>query len=228
MLRAGLHNFSKGELAPQLYGRVDVAAYSVSARQARNVVVLKYGGLQRRMGTRLVYEMKEPEAGWDDPSASARLIPFEFSIEQTYVLLMSQAEMRPLALGGAVLEEELVVSGITNESEAKISIAYHGYEVGDEVFLKGIAGPLGAFLNGRIWTVTAVVDAGHFRINADTTALAAFTAATGGITRPAPPDPVPPPPAVPPVYTAPPPPEVFDPGSYNWGRDGFEFGGYYF
>lgn len=227
MLRAGLHNFSKGELAPQLYGRVDVAAYSAAARQARNVVVLKYGGLQRRMGTRVVYELKQPGAGWDDPSAAARLIPFEFSIEQTYVLLMTQAAMRPLALGGAVLEEELAVTGVTNEATAKITIAYHGYLVGEEIFLKGIAGALGAFLNGRSWTVTAVVDANNFRINANTSALAAFTAAAGGITRVGPPAGPPAPPTVPPVYNDPAPPEVFDPGSYNWPYDGWEFGGYF-
>lgn len=223
MLRAGLFNFSKGELAPQLYGRVDVAAYSAAARMARNVVVLKYGGLQRRMGTRLVYELKEPALGWDDPSSAARLIPFEFSIEQTYVLLMTQAQMRPLALGGAVLEEELAITGITNEATAKITIPYHAYDVGEEIFLKGIAGALGEFLNGRSWTVTAVVDANNFRINADTSALAAFTAAAGGITRTGPPAGPPAPPTVPPVYNDPAPPEVFDPGSYNWYRDGWEF-----
>lgn len=227
MLRAGLHNFSKGELAPQLYGRVDVAAYSAAARLARNVVVLKYGGLQRRMGTRVVYELKEPGAGWDDPSAAGRLIPFEFSIEQTYVLLMTQAAMRPLALGGAVLEEELAITGITNEATAKITIPYHAYVVDEEIFLKGIAGALGQFLNGRAWTVTAVVDANNFRINANTTGLAAFTAATGGTTRVSAPPGPPTPPTVPPVYNDPAPPEVFDPGSYNWPFDGWEFGGFF-
>lgn len=226
MFRAGLHNFSKGELGPQLYGRVDIASYSAAVRLARNVVVLKYGGLQRRMGTRLVYELKQPAAGWDDPSAAARLIPFEFSIEQTYVLLMTQAAMRPLALGGAVLEEELAITAITNEAAAKITIAWHAYVVGEEIFLSGISGPMGAFLNGRSWTVTAVVDANNFRINADTSQLAAFTAATGGITRAGPPAGPPAAPPVPPVYNNPSPPAVYDPGSYNWRRDGFEGGRY--
>lgn len=223
MFRAGLFNFSKGELAPQLYGRVDVAAYNAAARLARNVVVLKYGGLQRRMGQRVVYELEEPAEGWDDQKAAARLIPFEFSIEQTYVLLMTQAQMRPLALGGAVLEEELAITAITNEATAKITAAFHDYSVGDEIFLKGIAGPMGVFLNGRVWKVTAVVNANNFRINADTTSVAAFTAATGGITRAGAPTPPPAPPTVPAVYVDPSPPSVFDPGSYYWQRDGWEF-----
>lgn len=223
MLRAGLFNFSKGELAPQLYGRVDVAAYAAAVRLARNVVVLKYGGLQRRMGSRLVYELEEPEAGWDDPSAAARLVPFEFSIEQTYMLLMTQAQMRPLALGGAVLEEELAISGVTNEAQAVVTVAYHDYAVGEEIFLKGVAGDLGAFLNTRVWKVVEVVDDNNFRIDADTSDLPAFTAATGGITRADPPAPPPPPPVVPPPYVEPDPPQVWDPGIAYWKRDGLEF-----
>ncbi len=223
MFRAGLFNFSKGELAPQLYGRVDVAAYNAALRQARNVVVLKYGGIQRRMGTRVVYELTAPAGGWDDPTAAARLVSFEFSIEQTYVLLMTQAQMRPLALGGAVLEEELVITAITNEATAKITAAYHDYAVDDEIFLSGIAGALGAYLNGRTWKVTAVVDGNNFRINANTAAVAAFSGATGGTARTGPPTAPPAPPAVPPVYVEPDPPVVWDPGSYNWYRDGWEF-----
>lgn len=203
MFRAGLNNFSKGEIGPQLYGRVDVAAYSAAVRRARNVVILKYGGLQRRMGTRFVYELREPALGWSDQDSAARLMPFEFSIEQTYALLFTQAKMTPLALGGVVLEEELKITGITNEAQAVVTSAYHDYVVGDEWFPTGIEGAMGALLNNQVWRVVAVVDANNFRIDADTSALAAFTAATGGITRTAAPAPVVaptvPPPAAPPA-----------------------------
>lgn len=218
MFRFGLNNFSKGEIAPQLYGRVDVAAYNAAVRKALNVVILKYGGLQRRMGTRVVYEIREPAGGWDAPDSAARLFPFQFSIEQTYALLFTQAAMRPMALGGAVLEEELAIAGITNEEQARVTVAFHGYSAGDEWFPTGIAGPLGEFLNGRTWLITAIVDANNFRINANTAGLAAFTSAAGGITRPAPPPPPPPPPPVPPPYVPPPDPPIAPPGR---GGDGF-------
>lgn len=219
MIRAGLFNFSKGELGAALYGRVDVAAYSAAARLARNVTILKYGGLARRMGSRLAYEIREPEEGWDDPVAGARLIPFEFSIEQTYALLMTQAAMRPLAFGGAVLEEHLEILDISIEAGAIIEAAYHDYLVGEEIFLTGIDGALGEYLNGRSWLVTEVVDADHFRIDADTTGFA-FTGATGGTTRVGAPAPPPAPPPVPPPYVPPPPPEVIPPG--RWPGDGRE------
>lgn len=225
MLRVGLFNFSKGELGEKLHGRVDVAAYSAAARLARNVTVLKYGGLARRMGTRLAYELREPDSGdpdvsgWDIPEGAARLVPFEFSIEQTYALLMTQAQMRPLAFGGAVLEDHLEILDITIEDGAIIEAAYHDYSVDEEIFLTGILGDLGEFLNGRAWLVTEVIDADHFRIDADTTGFA-FTGADGGTTRVGAPTPPPPPPVVPPPYVPPPPPDVIPPG--QWPGDGRE------
>lgn len=223
MFRAGLFNFSKGELAPELWGRVDVAAYAAAVRQALNVIILKYGGLTRRMGMRIVYELREPVLGWDDPDSAARLQPFEYGLDQTYALLLTHAAMRPLAFGGAVLEEELAITAITNAVEAQLTVAYHAYEVGDEVFPTTIDGDLGAFLNGRAWLVTAVIDANNFKINADTSAQAAFTGATGGTTRVAAPAPPPAPPPVPAPAPDPVIPDVWSPGGGGWGFDGWEF-----
>lgn len=62
---------------------------------------------------------------------------------------------------------------------ARITAAFHGYTAGNSVYLTGIAGELGALLNGRTWKVVAVIDAANFTIDADTTGLATFTAAEG-------------------------------------------------
>lgn len=202
-------NFSKGEIAPDLYGRFDVDAYQASVRKARNVVILKYGGLTKRPGTRLVAEVL-------DDSKPVRIVPFQFSIEQTYVLEMGQGYMRVASAGGLVLNEELAITAITNEAQARVTAAYHGYSVGQQVYLSGIAGALGDALNYRFFTVTAVVNANVFRIDADTSAMAAFTSATGGITRSATPDPDPPAPVVPDPVEPPTPPSTG--GSGGGGR----------
>lgn len=219
MIRAGLFNFSKGEIGPELYGRIDVPAYSAGVKQARNVTILKYGGLQRRMGQRLAYELREPEDGWDADSSQARLVPFEYSIEQSYILLMRQAQMNPLAFGGAVLEEELAVANAVSVGggRTQITIPFHEFEVGDEVWITGVEGAMGEFLNERVWIVTSVQDAANFRIDADTAGIAAFTGADGGITRVAAPPPPPPPPPVPP----PSPPPVIPPVGGPSGAGGF-------
>lgn len=209
MFRAGLFNFSKGELAPALYGRIDVAAYSAALRKAENVVVLKYGGVTRRMGTRLVYEISPPAGGWSSPEAGQRLIPFEYSIEQTYMLLFTQAQMRPAALGGMVLERGLTVEAATNTDPVQITAQNHGYVTGQEVFFSGVQGM--TELNGRTLVVT-VLDGDRFTVPVDGRTWGAFTGDTGGSINPDPPPAPPPPPPVPPPLPDPDPPIVTPPG----------------
>ncbi|WP_084238676.1 hypothetical protein [Sphingomonas asaccharolytica] len=193
-------NFSKGEVAPEMYARFDVQAYSSAAKQARNVRVRKYGGLAKRLGTRFVAEVH-------DATKPVRLIPFQFSFEQAYALELGQGYMRPAALGGMVLEVDVAITGISSATNAVIAAAYHDYSVGDDVYLTGGDGPMGDLLNNTVWTVTSVIDDGHFAINANTTGVT-FTGWTGGETRAAPPPPPPPPPPVPDPVPPPPPPPV--------------------
>lgn len=209
--RAVIPNFSKGELAPQLYGRFDVDTYASAVKKARNVIVLKYGGLTKRPGTRIVGEVL-------DDSADNRLIPFQFSLDQTYALEFGQGYMSPCAIGGRVIETELEITGITNAVQAVVTAAYHGYSVGNFIALSGIAGAMGDLLNGRVWQVIAVSDADNFTISANTSGVSAFTSATGGITRSGAPDPEPVAPTVPVPVDPPPPPDVF-----GW----WKFSGFY-
>ncbi len=206
--RLGSANFSKGEIGPELVARFDVDSYSSSVRLARNVMVRKYGGLSKRPGTRLVAEV------YDD-SAALRIIPFQFSLEQTYALELGQGYMRACALGGVVLNEELGITGITNAANAKITAAYHGYSVGQQVYLTGIQGGLGNFLNGRIATVASVVDANNFTIDVSTVGQAAYINTIGGITRVGSPTPDPSPPSVPDPVDPPAPPDISGGGWYR-------------
>ncbi|MFC0204731.1 hypothetical protein [Novosphingobium soli] len=203
--RASQPNFSKGELAPHLHGRFDVDAYQSAVRRARNVMVLKYGGLAKRPGTHLVGEVL-------DASKPNRLLPFQFSLTQTYALEMGQGYMAPLAMGGRIVEDELAITNVTNAAQAQVTAAFHGYEAGNRVYLSGIAGEIGALLNGRIWRVVSVSSANSFTIDADTSGLPPFTAAAGGITRTSAPEPDPDTPVVPPVVPPPTPPVIVRPG----------------
>ena len=69
-------SFTAGELAPELYGRTDLRAFENGARQLRNVVIQPTGGVARRPGLVHVATLPGP----------ARLMPFEFNTEQTYLL----------------------------------------------------------------------------------------------------------------------------------------------
>lgn len=89
-------SFSAGEMAPATYARVDLARYYTGLRTCRNFVVLPEGGVQNRAGTRFVSAVK-------DSGSKTRLIPFQFSTEQTYVLEFGNLYIRFYSDGAQVL-----------------------------------------------------------------------------------------------------------------------------
>jgi hypothetical protein len=210
--RAALLNFSKGEIAPALESRFDVSIYSAALRRARNVKISRTGGVSKRMGTRFVAECLS--------STAARLIPF--SDEQAYALELGQAYMRPFALGGAVLEEGLEVSAITNAAQAQVTIAYHAYSVGDQVYFSAIEGMVE--INDRFLTVVSVVDANNFLVDFDSTDAGTFTGSGGGTARSGAPPAPPAAPTVPPELEPPDPPDTGSGGGGSYGEDGIWLG----
>jgi hypothetical protein len=185
-------NFSKGELGPQLYGRFDVDAWQSALRTARNVIIMKYGGVTKRPGTRLVGQVL-------NSAEPTMLVPFQFSMTQTYALEMGQGYMAPCASGGRILEGEQPITAISNAAYAQLTIAYHGFAVGDLIYIDGVDGGMGALLNFRTWTVVSVVDANTVTIDANTALAPSFSGCTGGTANSAPPVVVPPPVVRPPT-----------------------------
>lgn len=200
--RIGQHNFSRGILSKELWGRIDVASYPAGVRQARNVVILKFGGMSKRPGSRMVYEIKG-----DEPR---RLIPFEGAYEASYALVMGQASMQVAALGGMVIEERLTVEAATNTDPVTIIASFHGFANGEEVFFADIEGMVE--LNGKMLPVT-VTGPHSFTVPLDGTSFGVFTGDAGGIIRTEVPPPPPPPPSVPEPVPPPPPPPV---GGGGW------------
>ncbi|NIJ18477.1 hypothetical protein FHS95_000146 [Sphingomonas naasensis] len=194
--RAGQFNFSKGILSKELWGRHDIAPYSAGVREAKNVLILKYGGLTKRPGSRLVYEVRD---------GAKRIIPFEGAYEASYAMLLGQGNMRLAALGGMVLEQALTVEAATNANPVVITASFHGLSDGDEVFFRDVAGMIE--LNGRVLTVT-VIDDDHFSVAVDGRQFGVFTGDAGGIIRTEAPEPPAPPPVVPDPVAPPPDPDV--------------------
>ena len=195
--RTASTNFTKGELSPEAEARFELPVYQAGVRTATNVKVQRTGGLKKRMGLRFVAEALSP---------SSHLISFQFSDDQAYALEFAQALMRPMALGGRILETGLNVTAISNAANAKITAAFHGYSAGDPVYLDGILGMVE--INDRFLTVESVIDDNNFTVDFDSTNAGTFTGDTGGITRTGPPDPPPAPPAVPPPASLPTSPTV--------------------
>lgn len=197
-MRTPVLNFSKGEIGPQLYARIDANQYAAGAKRMRNVIAQRYGGAAARPGFRLV-------APLEDQSKPARLIPFQYSIEQAYVLAMQQATAAPLAFGGRVLEQNTKITGATQTNPMTVTAPLHGYGIGDRVFFSGIAGM--TELNGRQGVVTSVPDANTFTVDIDARTYSAFISSDGTLNV-APPPPPPPTPTPAPTPTPSPPPST--------------------
>lgn len=87
--------FNAGELAPSMWGRVDVDKYAFGLRRARNVFVQVRGGVSNRPGTRFIGEV--PNSG-----QPARLVPFQFNRQQTYALEFTPGLIRVIRAGAYV------------------------------------------------------------------------------------------------------------------------------
>ncbi|MDV7341773.1 hypothetical protein RYZ26_19385 [Terasakiella sp. A23] len=81
--RISKNSFSGGEISPYLIGRGDLKAYENGMQTMRNLIIYPTGGVRRRPGLRHV----------DTALGPARLVSFEFNIEQTYLLVFSDMKL---------------------------------------------------------------------------------------------------------------------------------------
>ena len=95
-------NFSTGELDPLLRARVDLQAYQNALEKATNVVIQPQGGLRRRPGSRYITSL--PNSGNDSVANGVRLIPFEFSTSDSYMLCFTHNRMYIFKAGAQVLD----------------------------------------------------------------------------------------------------------------------------
>ena len=84
-------NFTTGELDPLLRSRVDIQAYENALSEATNVVIQPQGGLKRRPGLEHIMEL--PDTGSASAANGVRLVPFEFSVDDSYMLVFTHERM---------------------------------------------------------------------------------------------------------------------------------------
>tara|TARA_Y100000114_G_scaffold89229_1_gene82757 strand:+ start:3936 stop:5768 length:1833 start_codon:yes stop_codon:yes gene_type:complete len=79
--------FDGGEVSPKFAGNSDLERYQRSLALCENIIVLPQGILTRRPGTRFIAEVK-------DSSKRVRLVPFEYSADDTYMLEFGDSYVR--------------------------------------------------------------------------------------------------------------------------------------
>lgn len=158
-------NFRTGEISPKLEGRIDLQKYNEAAQTLNNMIVYPSGGVTRRPGTYF--------AGRSKDGGKVRLIDFEYSDEQAYVLEFGANYIRFYKDGGLLTETAQNITAITQANPAVVTIASHTFTNGDRIFISGVSGM--TQLNNREFTV-ANVAANTFQLSGvDSTGFDAYT-----------------------------------------------------
>ena len=97
-----------GELSPNLFGRTDLDKYNHGCSTARNFFASYTGGMSSRAGLAYVGMCKQ------EYPVPPRDIPFQFSLDQGYVLEFGQDYMRVKFDGAYVLESAKTVSSVSS------------------------------------------------------------------------------------------------------------------
>lgn len=121
-------SFAGGEVAPELYGRIDLTKFQTGLALARNFVTLPHGPAARRPGFEFVNEAK-------DSTNPVRLIPFNFSATQTVLLEFGHQYIRFHVNGATVLESTVAIASIAGSTVN--TTGAHGYSTGDWVYIGG-------------------------------------------------------------------------------------------
>ena len=137
-------NFTAGELSPRLDGRTDFNKYFNGSKTLENMVVHPHGAASRRPGSYFIHEVKTS-------SAKTRLIPFEFSTTQTYIMEFGNQYIRFFKDNGIITESDKTISGATQANPGVITATSHGYSNGDHVIITSVVGM--TELNGKTFKV---------------------------------------------------------------------------
>lgn len=84
-------NFSTGELDPLLRARIDLQAYNNALAKATNVLIQPQGGMRRRPGLRHILAL--PYTSTPSAGNGVRLVPFQFSVTDSYMLCFTHNRM---------------------------------------------------------------------------------------------------------------------------------------
>jgi hypothetical protein len=96
-IRIFKQSFSGGEIAPEMFGRIDDVKFGNGLRTCRNFVVKPQGAIENRAGFEFVRPVK-----YEDKRT--RLLPFYYTNEQTLVIELGVKYCRFHTLGATVLD----------------------------------------------------------------------------------------------------------------------------
>lgn len=170
-------SFTGGEVSPSLYGRVDTDAYHKALAECRNCFVRAHGGASNRTGFEYLAWIANTIVHFYRP----RLIPFQFSTEQNYILIFIDSQIFFMRDGGLILESSQNATAITQANPGVVTIAGHGYSDGDQVYVAssdGMTELVGRFFLVDNATTNTFTMQDLYGNDVDTSVYSAFGTAT--------------------------------------------------
>ena len=148
-------SFTTGEVSPLMYGRVDFAKYAAGLRVLLNYIIRPHGPVYRRPGTHFVCEVK-------DSTKFTRLLDFEFSTEQAYVIEAGDLYFRFYKDGGRInTGVPIDITNVANNGSGliRVTAVAHGLTTDQGV---DIAGVVGVPVVNQSWPRVTVIDPDNF------------------------------------------------------------------
>lgn len=140
-------NFTSGQWSPDLAGRIDLPQFNNAVKRMFNFLSVPHGGAKTRPGTVFVARAKYNDR-------TTRLIPFEFNVEQAYVLEFGDGYIRFFANNARVEGESRTITNATDQGQVRITSASHGFSNGDFVAIRNVIGTYEANDDWEIANVT--------------------------------------------------------------------------
>lgn len=105
-------NFTSGEIDPLLRARIDLKQYENACEKLTNVIVQPQGGVKRRPGLKYITEISNASSG-------SRLVPFEFSVTDSYMLVFTNNQM-------AVFKDGALITNINGSGNSYLDTSSVG------------------------------------------------------------------------------------------------------
>ena len=103
-------NFTTGELDPLVRSRIDLDAYNNALEKAENVICQPQGGVKRRPGLKYIAELG------GSPENGVRLVHFEFSVNDSYMLVFTNQRMY-------VFKDKVLITNINGSGNNYLTVS---------------------------------------------------------------------------------------------------------
>src|SRR5210317_1444609 len=104
------NDFTSGELDPKLRARTDISQYKSGLTTAQNVTIQPQGGAKRRDGTKFITALDAGAAN------AVRMVSFEFSVDDSYMLVFTPGKMY-------VFKDKVLVTNINGSGNNFATVA---------------------------------------------------------------------------------------------------------